>query len=228
MHRVARPGRFAEATVRSLKRLAVAGTLALGTLSLAGAPASADAAKPAAMTPAQKAEIEKIIRAYILENPEVLFEAIEVHKKRQQSKQEEAHKKLIVARAKEIFRSPGDFVFGNPKGDITVVEFFDYNCGWCKRALAEVVKLTKSDPKVRVVFKEFPVFGGEDSVFAAKAAIAAKMQGKYFEYHTALMKERRVTKDVALKVAQRVGLDVAKLKGDMEKPEVEAVIQGNV
>ena len=90
----------------------------------------------------------------------------------------------------QIFRSPADFVAGNPKGDVTMVEFFDYNCGWCKKGFPEVMSLIEKDKNLRVVLKEFPIFGG-DSDYAAMAAIAAKKQGKYWELHKALLEPRR-------------------------------------
>ena len=100
----------------------------------------------------------------------------------------------MKANADAIFRSPHDYVAGNPEGDVTMVEFFDYNCGWCKKGLPEVVSLIEQDKNLRVVLKEFPIFGG-DSDYAAKAALAAKKQGKYWELHTALLgHEGKVTR----------------------------------
>jgi len=108
-----------------------------------------------------------------------------------------------------------------------MVEFFDYNCGWCKKGLPEVMNLIEQDKNLRVVLKEFPIFGG-DSDYAAKAAIAAKKQGKYWELHTALLgHEGKVTRDVVDETAKALGLDLEKLKADMDSPEVAQVIAGN-
>lgn len=119
-------------------------------------------------------------------------------------------------------------MIGNPKGDITVVEFFDYNCGWCKRVVDDLTKLTKADPKLRVVLKEYPIFGGPPSVAAAKAALASIRQGKYWEFHAALMRERQVTEQTVFTVAQRVGLDLNRLKTDMADKRIESTIQQNI
>lgn len=175
---------------------------------------------------AQRDEIGAIVREYLLKNPEVLVEvSAELEKRR---KSEEAEKQIAVLQGekKAIFRSPHDFVLGNPDGDITVVEYFDYNCGWCKRALDEVVKLTNDDKNVRVVMKEFPIFG-EHSTFAAKAALASIKQGKYWEFHTALMKQKQVTTENTLDIAKTVGIDVDALKQEMQKPEYDRAIEEN-
>lgn len=187
------------------------------------APALAQAGAEA-FNPAQRKAIEAIIKDYLVNNPEVLMEATKELEKRQAAQQAAEAKKLIVSRKNEIFRAPTDFVGGNPKGDVVVVEFLDYNCGWCKKALDEVNKLTKADPNVRIVMKEFPIFG-ENSTFAAKAALASIRQGKYWELHTAMMRERQVTKDNALKIAEKVGLDVTRLQADMADPKLDEALK---
>jgi protein-disulfide isomerase len=133
----------------------------------------------------------------------------------------------MQANADAIFRSPHDYVAGNPKGDVTMVEFFDYNCGWCKKGLPEVVNLIEQDKNLRVVLKEFPIFG-VDSEYAAMAAIAAKKQGKYWDLHNALLAhEGKVTKEAVDEIAAAKGIDMARLKKDMDDPEVAKVITGN-
>ncbi len=175
---------------------------------------------------AQRSEIEGMIKGYLLSHPEVMVEVSKELEKRQASMQAENNKKLIVERKASIFRAPTDFVYGNPKGEITVVEFFDYNCGWCKKAVDEMTKLIKADPQVRVVFKELPIFG-ENSTLAAKAAMASVRQGKYWDYHVALMKEKQVTKDNVFKIAEKVGLNVERLKADMADPVFDAALKEN-
>ncbi len=214
---------------------AVAGAvalLALGLVATTGStPAVSTGAAPAATTadagpfsPEQKQAIERIVKDYLLQNPEILIEVGKELEKRQASMQVAEQKRLIVENKGQIFAAPTDFVLGNPNGDITVVEFFDYNCGWCKRAVDEIVKLTAADSNVKIVMKEFPIFG-ENSTVAAKAAMASIKQGKYWEFHRALMKERQVTKDNIFPIAEKVGLDVAKLKADMDNPEFDAAIK---
>jgi protein-disulfide isomerase len=196
-------------------------------LAQAKAPAAAAAPTgPSSFSPAQRSEIEGIIKSYLTQNPDVLIEVTKELEKRQAAMQAEEHKKVILEKKASIFKAPTDFVWGNPKGNVTVVEFFDYNCGWCKKAVDELTKLTKADPNVRVVFKELPIFG-ENSVNASKAAMASVRQGKYFEYHVALMKEKQVTKDNLFKIAEKVGLNVDKLKADMADPAIEAALKEN-
>jgi protein-disulfide isomerase len=181
-------------------------------------------AEAAGLTPAQVEAVRNIIKDYLVNNPDILVEVSKELETRQQAKQADEHKRLIVEHKAQIFAAQSDFVLGNPKGDITVVEFFDYNCGWCKRAVDDVVKLAAADPSVRIVMKEFPIFG-EHSTFAAKAAMASIKQGKYWDLHMALMREKQVTKDNVMTIAARVGLDIAKLKTDMADPRLDAAIK---
>ncbi len=131
-------------------------------------------------------------------------------------------KALVAEHGKEIYRAAGAPVAGNPDGDITVVEFFDYNCGYCKRGFGDIAKLVETDKNVRVVFKEFPILR-EESEQASKVALAAKNQGKYWEVHRALISTKGLVNEaVALKAAEGLGLDMVKLKADMASPEVKA------
>ena len=191
--------------------------------------APATAVAPAAtstFSEAQRAEIEGMIKSYLLKHPEVMVEVSKELEKRQASMQAETNKKVIVDRKASIFRAPTDFVYGNPKGEITVVEFFDYNCGWCKKAVDEINKLVKADPQVRIVLKELPIFG-EASMLAAKAAMASLKQGKYWDFHVALMKEKQVSKDNLFKIAEKAGLNVDKLKAEMADPIYDAALKEN-
>ena len=172
----------------------------------------------------QETEIGKIVRSYLLKNPEVLQEVGEELARRQLEKQKKQQLATLKNEKNEIFNAPLDYSLGDDDADVTIVEYFDYNCGWCKRALNEVTKLSQADSKVRVVMKEFPIFG-EHSEFAARAAMAAKAQGKYWDYHVALMQQQRITKDNALKIAESVGIDVEKLKTEMKDPKYDAAIK---
>ena len=173
---------------------------------------------------AQKKEIGEVVREYLLKNPEILLDMSRTLEAKQKQTETEMRDKALAASADAVFRSPHDYVAGNPKGDVTMVEFFDYNCGWCKKGFPEVMNLMEKDKNLRVVLKEFPIFGG-DSDYAAKAAIAAKKQGKYWDLHTALFShEGKVTKEVVDETAKAKGLDMEKLKADMNSPEVAQVI----
>lgn len=168
--------------------------------------------------------IVDIVQDYLIKNPEILVEMTTELDKRQQAEQAEQQVTVISENSDAIFRSPLSYAAGNPDGDVSVVEFFDYNCGFCRRALPDVVKLIDNDDKVRVVFKEFPIFG-EESEDAAKAALAAGKQGKYFEMHQKLFTESgKANKEKALKIAQELGLDIPQLETDMASAEVQQAI----
>ncbi len=194
-----------------------------GTAAIAVLPATAQ--QPAVPN---RAAIETIVREYLIANPEVIQEALQELERRQQEAQKSAQLNAVKAEKARLLESPHNAVAGNPSGDITIVEFFDYNCGYCKRALQDVEALVKADPKLRVVLKDFPVLG-PDSVEASMVAVAARAQlkgDKVFEYHRRLMESRgRVNKDRALAVAKEMGLDLARLQKDMEAPAVRAALQ---
>jgi protein-disulfide isomerase len=178
-------------------------------------------------TAEQRGEIEAIVRDYLLRNPEILLDVGRELEKRQQETEAKRAKGAIVEHAEEIFRSPADFVAGNPDGDVTIVEFFDYNCPWCKKSVPVLQNLMAADGSLRLVLKEFPILG-EGSEYAARAAIAAIAQGKYLEFHMALYQHRGQIDAAAVEaVARAVGLDVEKLKADMEAPAVAATIARN-
>lgn len=174
----------------------------------------------------QRRAIEQVVREYLIGHPEVLVEISKELEQRQQAQLAETQKQTIVDKKSDIFKAPVDYVLGNANGNVAVVEFFDYNCAWCKRAVDEVSRLSKSDTNIRIVMKELPIFG-DDSTYAAKAAMASVAQGKYWDFHLALMKEKRVTKENTLKIAEKVGLDVARLRRDMENPAFEQALKVN-
>ena len=135
--------------------------------------------------------------------------------------------KAISKNADAIFRSPVTPVAGNPNGDVSVVEFFDYNCPYCRRSLPAVLKLINEDGKVRLVLKDLPILS-DDSVAAAKLALAANKQGKYFEMHQKLFSESgRANKDKALRIAKELGLDIAQLQKDAENPDIKKALNEN-
>lgn len=170
----------------------------------------------------QKRGIEQVVKDYLLSHPEVLIEVQSSLELKMAREEAERTKKLVAENAKELYRHPDAPVAGNPDGDITIVEFFDYNCGYCKRGFHNVLQLIETDPKVRVVFKELPILS-KDSEEAAKIALAARAQGKYWEMHRALIESKgRVTEAFALDQAKKLGLDVAKLKVDKDGEPVKA------
>ncbi len=169
-------------------------------------------------------QVVEIVRNYLTEHPEILVEMTTELDKRQQEEQSAQQEKAISSNADALFRSDKSFTAGNPDGDVTVVEFFDYNCGFCRRAVPDVLKLIDNDDKVKLVFKELPIFG-EESEDAAKGALAAKKQGKYFEMHQKLFTDSgKANKEKVLRIANEIGLDVPQLEADMESEEVQAAL----
>ena len=223
------------------RALAIAGSLALLTTGggqLAAQettplpPGALSNLGPSNFSAAARDEIGTIVRDYLLANPDVMIEILQNMQRQQeqsqlQSRRQQGGGNAVAANADALYNAENDPTAGNPAASVTVVEFFDYHCPFCKRISTSVAELTKNDDDVRVVFKEFPVFG-EDSVFAARAALASKNQGLYEAFHLALMGNRgRLNERVVMRHAERVGLDVDQLRQDMEAPEVEATIQAN-
>jgi protein-disulfide isomerase len=201
------------------------------TLATAGALIVAVAAPAAAqsITPQQRSEIESIIRDYLIRNPEVLQEVARALEKRQAEADAARAQAAVKQHAELLFNSPRQVVLGNPRGDVTMVEFFDYNCGFCKRALGDMLTLMQEDPKLRVVLKEFPVLG-QPSVEAAQVSIAVSLQDKsgdkFLEFHRRMLTGRgRVDKAQALAAAEEAGLDMRRIERDMDGPEVRAWLQ---
>jgi protein-disulfide isomerase len=167
------------------------------------------------------------VRAYLLSHPEVIMEAVQILQQRQQAAEADAVKGRIAAHADEIFRDPSAPIAGNPRGDITLVEFFDYNCPYCRQVAPTLTDLRRADPGLRLVYKEFPILG-PGSEAAARAALAAERQGKYQALHDALMQaSERVAEEDVLRAAAAVGLDVEQLKRDMADPAIEEAILRN-
>ncbi len=185
---------------------------------------SAQTASPPA-TPDVPA-IERIIREYLLKNPEVIIEAIESLEKRRNESAQDAAKAMIAERRAEIFNDPEAPVAGNPNGDIAIVEFFDYRCPYCKQVVGPLAQLLKEDGKLRLVHKELPILG-PDSLVAARAALAARKQNKYHPMHAALMRLRPLDEASILKAATENGLAAARLKTDMQSPQVEEALERN-
>src|SRR5271166_1366420 len=179
----------------------------------------------------QRSEIERIVKEYLLSHPELLQDVMTELDKRQTAADTEKHRAAVKEHSATIFDSPRQVTLGNTQGDVTFVEFFDYNCGYCKRAMADMLDLLKNDPKLKVVLKEFPVLS-EGSVEAAKVAVAARMQDptgkKYLDFHQKLLGGRGLAdKARAMAAAKDAGFDMARLEKDMASPEAKATIEEN-
>ncbi len=179
----------------------------------------------------QRSEIERIVREYLVSHPEVLQEAMNELEKRQTAAEDAKHKVAVKSNAQALFSSPREVVLGNPNGNVTFVEFFDYNCAYCKHAMNDMLTLLKDDPKLKIVLKEFPVLG-PGSVEAAKVAVAVRMQDKtgqkYLQFHKELLGGRGAANmDRALAVAKSVGMDMGRLEKDINSPEVKATMEEN-
>ena len=191
---------------------------------------AAQATDFAAMTEAERAAFRAEVRAYLLDNPEVLMEAIAVLEDRQARQQADGDAALIAAHAQQLFADPGSWVGGNPDGDVTVVEFLDYRCAYCRRAHPEVQALLAADPDIRYVVKEFPILG-EQSVLGSHYALAVRAvagDAAYKEISDTLMTMRGEISEAALKrLSDTYGLDHAAIMAEMDSPDVEAVIARN-
>jgi protein-disulfide isomerase len=205
-------------------------SLAAGLLAvLLALPASAPVCAQS-FTVDQRGEIEQIIKEYLLSHPELLQEVMTELEKRQTVADAEKHRAAVKEHSAAIFTSPRQVTLGNAQGDVTLVEFFDYNCGYCKRAMSDMLELLKTDAKLKFVLKEFPVLG-EGSVQAAQVAAAVRMQDKsggkkYLEFHQKLLGGRgQADKARALAVAKEVGFDVARIEKDLSSEEVKAQLE---
>ncbi len=203
--------------IRSAAALAV-GLIALATMAATGLAQSA-------FDDAQKAEIENIIKDYLAANPEVVRDALIELEKRQAAAQLAERAKAVAANEDRLLNSPRQVVLGNPDGDVTLVEFFDYNCGFCKRALSDMLELIEADPNLRIVLKEFPVLGRESLEVAQVAIAVAQQDADYMNFHRQLLTKRgRADKARAMEVAKSMGLDMDKLEADMKAENVAETI----
>ncbi|MCB2093544.1 MAG: DsbA family protein [Rhodobacteraceae bacterium] len=165
--------------------------------------------------------VKELVYEAIRENPDIVMEALSTLQKRQAAAEATNASDFLAAERDVIERDPNAPVLGNPEGDVTVVEFFDYNCPYCRRAAPEVDALIAKDRNIRLVYREWPILG-EGSVFAARAALASRKQGKYPEFHAAMMRlQGRAEEKSVLRVAAELGLDMDRLRQDMTAPEIE-------
>jgi protein-disulfide isomerase len=194
----------------------------LAALAVAVAIFASPQASAQGFTPQQRGEIETIIREYFIKHPEMIEEL-------QALAQSEKMKRAISENKEVLLNSARQVTLGNPQGDVTMVEFFDYNCGYCKRALDDMMALIKSDPKLRVVLKEMPVLS-QGSLEAAQVGAALTMQDKsgkrYLDFHQKLLTGRgQADKARALAVAKEVGADMPRLEKDMASAEIKLALE---
>jgi protein-disulfide isomerase len=199
--------------------------LAVAAVGMSSLWPQAQAQRPGGFTPEQRKQIEAIVKNYLVANPEVMMEVQQALEAKMEKIQAERMQSAMKDNAAEIFRNPAAPVAGNPKGDVTVVEFFDYNCGYCKKALVDLMAAADKDKNLKLVLKEFPILskGSEET---ARVALAAKAQGKYWEFHRAMLETQGQANEAsALRVAERVGLNIPKLKTDMASPDVKTHLE---
>lgn len=179
-----------------------------------------------AVSPEQRKSIESIVHDYLISNPAVIREAIEALQKQDEELQQQQAALKFQQHAAELYQDPASPLGGNPNGDVTVVEFFDYQCGYCKKVAPAVEALIARDPNVRVVYKEFAILG-QPSVDAARAALAAQRQGKFIEYHRALLGTDAVDDNTFKSIAEKLGLDYDAMQKDMADPALQAILDKN-
>ncbi|QJR16265.1 DsbA family protein [Usitatibacter palustris] len=185
------------------------------------------AQSPAPTVPVeQRAAIESVVRDYLLKNPEVVREAMQALQAKEEAEKQKAQKLALATHRARIENDATSPVGGNPKGTVVVVEFFDYGCGHCKRAAGAVDGIIEKDKDVKIVYKELPILGPE-SFHAARAALASRKQGKYPQFHSALMHSPAIDAASVEAIAIKVGLDVKKLTADMDDPAIMATLEAN-
>lgn len=182
---------------------------------------------PPPSDPAFQQAVEQVVEQYLRAHPEVIEQTLQALQAKRQAEERERIRQVIATRQADLLNDPTSPVSGNLEGDVTVVEFFDYRCGYCKRVAGTVTQLQQDDPNVRIVYKDFPILG-ENSVFAARAALASKAQGKHVVFHEALLaSEQELTPETVLLVATAVGLDTERLQTDMQSPTLQQIIDHN-
>lgn len=208
-------------TNQRLLLLLVLGTVVMiaavvAALYFAGSLSTSDEAPDVVMS---KANVEKIVRDYLLEHPEVIFDAAQRMQDKENNQRVAKMRDNAKVHATALFKEAEPIVVGNPKGDVTIVEFFDYRCPYCRKVTKDLANLLKQDGNIRLVLKEFPILSPE-SALAARAAVASFAQGKYWGFHLALMQAEELNQELIFKIASQTGLDVARLKADMNNPKI--------
>jgi protein-disulfide isomerase len=171
--------------------------------------------------------VEQVVEQYLHTHPEVIEQSLRILQAKREAEERERTRQVIATKQAALLNDPDSPVSGNLEGDVTVVEFFDYRCGYCKHVAGTVTQLQQDDPNVRVVYKDYPILG-EASELASRAALASKVQGKHLAFHEALLAfKEELNQDSILNIALEVGLDTAQLSKDMEAPRIHAMIERN-
>ena len=183
------------------------------------------AAQAETAAPLGKPEVEQIVRDYLLNNPELLLEVQDALEAKQREEQKMAQQAVMEEKKDQLFNSPYDGVVGNPDAAITVVEFFDYNCGYCKRAMADMQALVEENDDVRFVLKEFPILSAQSrEAHVVSMAVHAIAPEKYAEFHQQLLgAETRADGNLAIKIAKEAGIDETELRKEMENPAIQKI-----
>ncbi|MDJ0894781.1 MAG: DsbA family protein [Alphaproteobacteria bacterium] len=210
-----------------LRLHALAGAAGLAFL-LAAQPATAQDQAAGGLTPEEAASVREIVRELLRSQPEIVIEAIREFQARQEAQERELRRQAISELGTELRADPDSPSYGNEQGDVVIVEFFDYRCGFCRRMTDAIFEVVDADARVRWVFKEFPVLGAE-SELAARAALAARNQGKYVEFHRVLMSGPASFNEAILaQLARSVGMDPLQLRKDMEDPAIDEALRRNL
>ena len=213
--------------MRSILLILCGGLIAVGVFLGVRATMPSHLAAAPALT-GDKAVLGKAIRDYLIANPEVLVEAMQELERKQDSQRDTVAQKAIQENRAALISDPDVPIAGNPAGDVTIVEFNDYQCPYCKRAHLAVKAVLAADSRVKLVFKDLPILG-EPSRIAALAALAARAQNKHLAMHDALMEyPGKLDRDRIFEIAGSIGLDVARLQKDMEDPKLKAIIERNM
>ena len=183
------------------------------------------AAEP--LSQAQQFQVERIIEEYLLENPALMLKVLQHVRRFQQGKEKKRARDNLLRLNENLYDDPNSVILGDPHAKVTIVEFFDYRCGYCKKNHPIFTSFRAQNRDINVIFKEFPILGPE-SVFASRAAIASRKQGKYWELHDTLMTTRaELTEQHVFALAKEVGLDLARLRRDIAAPEIDSIIRNN-
>ncbi|WP_445679458.1 DsbA family protein [Radicibacter daui] len=213
-------------TPRRRPLLSAALAMALVAGPLMAPVARADDAAP--LSPAQQDAVRALVRETLVKNPEIIMEALQELKKQQVAQQEASQKGMMASKQQALYGDERDLSVGNLKGDVTLVEFMDYQCGYCKAVYQDLQDVVKADGNTRLVYKEYPILG-PGSVLAAQAALASKKQGKYEEFHDVLMRYRgRMDEETVMRLAKSIDLDTDRLKTDMKSAEVTGQLQATM
>lgn len=213
-----------------IRKLALLLSLVSAIPAFAQGQSSSPAMPPAlqSLTPEQQDAVRALVRQTIMEHPEIIMEAVQALEAREQAAGDARAGAAIAASKAALEQDPADPVAGDPKGDVALVQFFDYRCPYCKAVSDRAFSAAKADGRTRLVFKEFPILGPQ-SVVAARAALAARQQGKYVEMHKALMAYKgTIDENSVADIARKQGMDPARLARDMKAPEVDTLLQKNL